>query len=63
MDQDSADMETSNGVMGQGTGTPDTDEVVNSQEMSKKPKALPGNIEEAKRLRVTCEKCFECKIT
>ena len=60
MDQDS-DVETHGGVMDQGTEPPDTEEVVDSQEMRKKPKALSGNIEEARRLRVVCEKCFECK--
>ena len=56
------DEETDAGDRDQATGTQESEELVDSQEMSEKPKAHPGNSEEAKRLRVTCEKCFQCKL-
>ena len=49
MDQDSADMETGDCVIDdEGAGTPDTEKGVDPPEMTKKPKAISGNSEEAK---------------
>ena len=62
MDQDSADMETGGGVIDEGAGTPVTEKGVDPPEMTKKPKALSGNSEEAKRLKRMCVKCFQSKI-